>query len=305
MLKTEIDHEPPRPRFRRLGIVGAVLALALLAAACGSSSDQVDAADGDAAASAAATDTADSGGSSGESAPSDDTGGSSDGSATTDAATSGDSATTDAATSGNTGSTGDTGSTAGDSETTGEDTTTDTPTETAPADPPESSTTSSAPTSSTTSTSTTSTTTTTSTSTTTAPAGPPIAPFDNDSANNPAQSVFMSITGTRTLTHTDEISWSGGDNEDFVEFELPNASNSSQQLQSLSLTCTLDGTVGNAVMAAELLQDGSRVTQGLVQCGDAPTRPTIDNTKPALVRIYFQITNEGVHGDYTLTVQAF
>jgi hypothetical protein len=292
MPKTESDHESSRPRSRRLRVVGALIALALLAAACGSSSDPVGTAD---------SGTADSG-----TADSGDTGSTDD-----NASTSGDTGSTDdnASTSGDTGSTDDNASTSGDSGSSSDSASTgdsgstdDTPTETLPAD--SSDTTSTTPTSSTTSTMPASSTTST-TSTTTAPAGPPIAPFDNDSANNPAQSVFMSITGNRSLTHTDEISWSGGDNEDFVEFELPNGSNPTQRLESVSLTCTLDGTVGNAVLGAEVLQDGSRVSQGLVLCGDAPTKPTVDNTKPALVRIYFQITNEGVHGNYTLTVQAF
>ncbi len=45
-----------------------------------------------------------------------------------------------------------------------------------------------------------------------------IAPFDNDSAANPAVDEFLSITNTREIVYTDQISAEDGDDEDFVQF---------------------------------------------------------------------------------------
>ena len=90
-----------------------------------------------------------------------------------------------------------------------------------------------------------------------------IAPFDNDSAANPAVDEFLSITNTREIVYTDQISAEDGDNEDFVQFELPNASNPNQNMgisidcdvfngvaMSASFTLTARG-VGGALIASD------------------------------------------------------
>ena len=67
-----------------------------------------------------------------------------------------------------------------------------------------------------------------------------IAPFDNDSAANPAVDEFLSITNTREIVYTDQISAEDGDNEDFVQFELPNNSNPNQNM-GISIDCDVFG----------------------------------------------------------------
>ena len=137
------------------------------------------------------------------------------------------------------------------------------------------------------------------------PAEEPVeAAFDNDSLQNPAQDVFLSITGTRNFSHQSDISFAGGDNEDFVAFEFPNNSNSSQTVW-ITLDCALSGDVGNAQMVATILEDGVEKSGTTVFCNGGEQQLTVDNTKKQTVRIYYNITNEGVYGTYTLTVVGF
>ena len=129
------------------------------------------------------------------------------------------------------------------------------------------------------------------------------APFDNDSLQNPAQDIFLSITGTRNFAHANDISYSGGDQDDWVAFEFPNNSNTAQNVW-ITLDCSLSGNVGNAQMRATIYEDGVQ-TNKIVQCGSGEQRLTVDNTKKQTVRIHYSITNEGVYGTYTLTVVGF
>jgi len=128
-----------------------------------------------------------------------------------------------------------------------------------------------------------------------------VAAFDNDSQQNPAQDEFLSITGTRELIHTNEISFPQGDQEDFVRFELPNNSNTSQRI-SVTLDCALDGQ-SDAIVRAFITEDGQVV--GSVMCNDGPQNITIDNSKAQDVRIAFSSVNAATFVDYTLTVAPF
>ena len=149
----------------------------------------------------------------------------------------------------------------------------------------------------------TSTSTATATYTATSTEAAPIAPFDNDSLQNPAVSVFLSITGNRNFSYTEQISYSGGDNDDWVEFEFPNNSNPNQ-LVFITLDCTYSGNTGNAQGRVTIYEDQQQ-TSKIVLCNDGETTLTVDNTKVQQARIYFGVTNEGVLLDYTITVVGF
>ncbi|MEM7336104.1 MAG: hypothetical protein AAF490_28750 [Chloroflexota bacterium] len=134
---------------------------------------------------------------------------------------------------------------------------------------------------------------------------PIVAAFDNDSLQNPSGGVnFLSITGTRNFIHQSDISFSGGDTEDYVAFEFPNNSNVNQSVW-ITLECNLSGDVGNAQMAAVVIEDGVEQAGETVICNSGEQQLTVDNTKVQTVRIYYNITNEGVYGTYTLTVVGF
>lgn len=128
-----------------------------------------------------------------------------------------------------------------------------------------------------------------------------IAPFDNDSLQNPAVSVFFSPTGTRNFTHSNDISYPDGDQDDWVAFEFPNNANSSQNVW-LTLECSIVGDE-NARVIANISEDGVATTKR-VFCNDGETQLTVDNTKVQQVRIYFQITGPA-YVTYTLTVVGY
>jgi uncharacterized protein YraI len=129
-----------------------------------------------------------------------------------------------------------------------------------------------------------------------------IAPFDNDSLQNPAQSVFMSITGVRNFSHTNDVSYANGDQDDWVEFEFPNNANTSQPVW-VTLNCNLVGG-GNAQLRATLYEDGAGTTQ-IVLCNDGEKQLTVNNTKTQQLRIHFGITAPDIYATYTLTVIGF
>jgi uncharacterized protein YraI len=129
------------------------------------------------------------------------------------------------------------------------------------------------------------------------------APFDNDSLQNPAQDVFFSVTGTRNFTYSDAVSYPNGDQEDWVQFEFPNNSNTNQNVW-ITLSCQLSGNVGNAQLRATIYEDGQQTTK-IVICGQGQQMLTVDNTKVQQVKIHFGITNDGVYATYDLQVVGF
>jgi len=103
-----------------------------------------------------------------------------------------------------------------------------------------------------------------------------IAPFDNDSADNPSMDEFLSVTGDRELVYSDLISAEEGDREDFVQFELPNNSNPNQNI---------------------------RVA---IDCNDGFSNITVRNDRVQAVRIYVQgVPETQTLIEYTLTVDPF
>lgn len=128
------------------------------------------------------------------------------------------------------------------------------------------------------------------------------APFDNDSLQNPAQSVFLSNTGTRNFTHTNDVSYENGDQEDWVEFEFPNNSNTNQNVW-LTLTCTITGDP-EAQLRATIYENGSS-TNKTASCNQGEVQLTVDNTKTQQVRIHFSLTKPDIYATYTLTVVGF
>ncbi|MFQ5398552.1 MAG: SH3 domain-containing protein [Anaerolineae bacterium] len=132
---------------------------------------------------------------------------------------------------------------------------------------------------------------------------PLVAQFDNDSLQNPAQSVFFSITGSRNFSHSNDVSYPNGDQDDWVEFEFPNNSNSSQRVW-VTLTCTINGDPG-AQLRATIWENGQKKVNYGVICGQGEKRLTVDNTKTQQIQIHWGITKDGIYATYELTVIGF
>ncbi len=135
-----------------------------------------------------------------------------------------------------------------------------------------------------------------------------IAPFDNDSAANPAVDEFLSITNTREIVYTDQISAEDGDNEDFVQFELPNASNPNQRIE-VSLDCDVFGDQ-NVFARVELLNvdrnDATRINGGPIDCNEGVFFVTVQNDQVQLARIHVQgVPKEQTLIEYTIVVAPF
>jgi hypothetical protein len=135
-----------------------------------------------------------------------------------------------------------------------------------------------------------------------------IAPFDNDSAANPAVDEFLSITNTREIVYTDQISAEDGDNEDFVQFKLPNNSNPNQRID-VEIDCDVFGD--QTVFArVELLNvdgnDTTRINGGPIDCNEGPFQVTVRNDQVQLARIHVQgVPQEQTLIEYTLVVSPF
>jgi hypothetical protein len=135
-----------------------------------------------------------------------------------------------------------------------------------------------------------------------------IAPFDNDSAANPAVDAFLSITNTREIVYTDQISAEDGDNEDFVQFELPNASNPNQNM-GISIDCDVFGDE-NVFARVELLNvdgnDATRINGGPIDCNEGEFRVTVRNDQVQLARIHVQgVPDVQTLIEYTIVVAPF
>jgi hypothetical protein len=135
-----------------------------------------------------------------------------------------------------------------------------------------------------------------------------IALLDNDSAANPARDEFLSITGTRELVYTDQISVEDGDTEDFVQFELPNNSNPNQNIQ-VAIDCAVFGD-DEVFARVELLNvDGNetRAAPGSpIDCNEGEVNVTIRNDQVQLARIFVQgVPSEQTLVEYTILVTPF
>lgn len=135
-----------------------------------------------------------------------------------------------------------------------------------------------------------------------------IAPFDNDSAANPAVDEFLSITNTREIVYTDQISAEDGDNEDFVQFELPNNSNPNQNM-GIQIDCDVFGDE-EVFARVELLNvdgnDTTRINGGPIDCNEGEFRVTVRNDQVQLARIHVQgVPQEQTLIEYTLVVAPF
>ncbi len=132
--------------------------------------------------------------------------------------------------------------------------------------------------------------------------GVPLADFDNDSLQNPATSVFFRPTGTRNFSYSNAISFPDGDQDDWVEFEFPNNSNTAQRVW-ITLNCSITGDPG-AQVRATVWEDGVKTTK-IVLCGQGETQLTVDNTKTQQLQIHFGIASDPVYATYDLTVVGF
>jgi len=135
-----------------------------------------------------------------------------------------------------------------------------------------------------------------------------IAPFDNDSADNPSMDEFLSVTGDRELVYSDLISAEEGDREDFVQFELPNNSNPNQNIR-VAIDCIVEGDT-EVFARVEILNVGNNdttaATGGPIDCNDGFSNITVRNDRVQAVRIYVQgVPETQTLIEYTLTVDPF
>jgi len=135
-----------------------------------------------------------------------------------------------------------------------------------------------------------------------------IAPFDNDSAADPAVDQFLSITNVREVVYTDQISAEDGDTQDFVQFELPNASNPNQNI-GIEIDCDVFGDQ-EVFARVELLNvdgnDTTRINGGPIDCNEGEFRVTVRNDQVQLARIHVQgVPQEQTLIEYTLVVAPF
>lgn len=135
-----------------------------------------------------------------------------------------------------------------------------------------------------------------------------IAPFDNDSAANPAVDEFLSITNTREIVYTDQISSEDGDNEDFVQFELPNNSNPKQNI-AIAIDCDVFGD--EEVFARVDLfnvdgNDETRINGVPIDCNAGELRVTVRNDQVQMARVRVQgVPQVQTLIEYTLVVAPF
>ena len=135
-----------------------------------------------------------------------------------------------------------------------------------------------------------------------------VAPFDNDSAADPALDEFLSITGTRELVYTDQISAEEGDSQDFIVFELPNNSNPIQRIE-IEIDCDVFGDQ-DVFARVELFNvdgnDATRITGDPVDCNEGVFQVTVRNDQVQLARIHVQgVPQEQTLIEYTFTVTPF
>jgi hypothetical protein len=119
---------------------------------------------------------------------------------------------------------------------------------------------------------------------------------------NPAVSAFFRPTGTRNFSHANQVSYPNGDQEDWVEFEFPNNSNTSQRVW-VTLDCTISGDP-NAQLRATLWENGAATTQ-IAICNQGEVQLTVNNTAVQQLRVHFGITGEGIYADYALNVVGY
>jgi len=135
-----------------------------------------------------------------------------------------------------------------------------------------------------------------------------IAPFDNDSAADPAVDEFLSITGTRDIVYTDQISAEEGDTQDFVQFKLPNNSNPNQRI-AMSIDCDVfgDEEVFARIELFNVDNDGAtRIGGEPVDCNSGELQVTVRNDQVQLARIFVQgVPQEQTLVEYTIVVAPF
>jgi len=131
----------------------------------------------------------------------------------------------------------------------------------------------------------------------------PLAPFDNDSLQAPAESHFLSPT-RKGFTFTNDVSSELGDAADFVEFEVPNNSNSVQRIHSIALDCDFVGDT-SAIAHVRIYEDGEP-TNEVVRCNEGEDNTVnVDNTRVQTAVVEFSSVAIPTYMSYTLTVQAY
>ena len=142
----------------------------------------------------------------------------------------------------------------------------------------------------------------TNTPTHTPPAGPPIAPLDGDSIQNPALFVNFRPTGDRVLVYSNDISQPEGDIEDWVAF---NTIASQSPNTRIWITVECDGYNQDSEDRVRVtLWDGFEELLSMrASCGDVRRQLTVEPNHDYKARIHFQAGGP-YYVQYTLTIDS-
>jgi len=118
------------------------------------------------------------------------------------------------------------------------------------------------------------------------------APMDNDSALVPAINIVFSITGTRSIQYTSDVSDPSGDTDDWIQFTPIT------QTVYIELTCT-----GNDLLNVELLQ-GNQFMANWGNCGSSK-EITLPTNTTYLLHIQAVAGESFNYTQYTLKIISF
>jgi uncharacterized protein YgiM (DUF1202 family) len=135
---------------------------------------------------------------------------------------------------------------------------------------------------------------------TTEAAGPPIAPLDGDSINNPALFVNFRPTGERQLNYSNDISQPEGDIEDWVKFNTI-ASQSPTTYVWITVECNGYDAASEDRLRVTLWDGFEEQLSLRASCGDVQRRLTVEPNHDYTARIHFQAGGP-YYVQYNLTI---
>jgi uncharacterized protein YraI len=142
----------------------------------------------------------------------------------------------------------------------------------------------------------------TNTPTHTPPAGPPIAPLDGDSIQNPALFVNFRPTGDRVLVYSNDISQPEGDIEDWVAFNTI-ASQSPNTRIWITVECNGYDQASEDRLRVTLWDGFEELLSMRASCGDVRRQLTVEPNHDYKARIHFQAGGP-YYVQYTLTIDS-
>lgn len=134
------------------------------------------------------------------------------------------------------------------------------------------------------------------------PDGPPIAPFDGDSIQNPAVFVNFRPTGDRVLIYSNDISQPEGDFEDWVAFNTV-ASQSPTTRIWISVECNGYDEASEDRLRVTLWDGFEEQITMTARCGDVRRQFNLKPNHDYSARIHFQAGGP-YYAQYTVTIDS-